>query len=175
MAQALDKFRRGFEHLLEGIVILLMVVLATEVTVGTIFREIGHALAWYDEVASVLLAWLTYYGSALAAMKRAHISVPGVVRAMPPSVRVAVTLIAEALVFAFFGLLGWVGWSILGVLAGDTLVSLPQVSVEYTQSVIPIGSALFVIAEALNLPRILREARGTGPHDEADVPLETTH
>jgi len=175
MAQSLDKVRRGFERLLEAIVILLMVVLALEVTVGTVFREIGSALAWYDEVASVLLAWLTYYGSALAAMKRAHISVPGVVRAMPRPLRLPVTLLAEALVFAFFGLLGWVGWSILGVLAGDTLVSLPQVSVEYTQSVIPIGSALFIIAEALNLPRILSEARGAGPQGEVDVPLEVTH
>ena len=175
MPQTLDKVRRGFERLLEAIVVLLMIVLAIEVTVGTVFRELGSALAWYDEVASVLLAWLTYYGSALAAMKRAHISVPGVVRAMPPSLRVPVTLVAEALVFAFFGLLGWVGWSILGVLAGDTLVSLPQISVQVTQSVIPIGSALYIIAEMLNLPRILREARAVGPQSEVDVPLEVTH
>jgi hypothetical protein len=47
---------------------------------------------------------------------------------------------------------------VLEVLATDHLVSLPEVSVMYTQSVIPIGSVLFVIAEVLRLPDVLRAA-----------------
>ncbi len=136
-----------------------MVALAVEVTAGVIFRYAGHALVWYDEIASVLLAWVTYYGAALAALKRAHIGVPELVRLLPPGPRVAVALIAEACVFSFFILLAWIGVSVLEVLATDTLVSLPQVSVAWTQSVIPVTAVLFVIAEALALPQILREAR----------------
>ena len=50
-----------------------MIALAVEVTVGVVFRYSGHSLVWYDEVASMLLAWLTFYGSALAvAEARAH-------------------------------------------------------------------------------------------------------
>ena len=45
------------------------------------------------------------------------------------------------------------------ILKGDTLVSLPDVSLQITQSVIPITSVLFVIAELLRLPELLREAR----------------
>lgn len=151
--------RRGFETTLEGIVILLMVALAVEVTVGVAFRYAGRALVWYDEVASILLAWVTYYGAALAALKRAHIGVPELVRLLRPALRVPIAIFAEAGVFAFFILLGWVGYSVLEVLASDTLVSLPGVSVAWAQSVIPIGAALFVIAEALTLPETLREAR----------------
>jgi TRAP-type C4-dicarboxylate transport system permease small subunit len=62
-------------------------------------------------------------------------------------------------VIAFFLLLAWVGYSVLQVLANDTLVSLPQVSVVWSQSVIPLSAVLFVIAEALVLPETLREAR----------------
>ena len=47
----------------------------------------------------------------------------------------------------------------LGVLGTDTLVSLPQVPVSLTQSVIPIGGALFVIAEVLTFPEVLAKAR----------------
>jgi len=47
--------RKQYEKLLEAIVILLMAVLAIEVTVGVIFRSMGHSLVWYDEVASILL------------------------------------------------------------------------------------------------------------------------
>ena len=155
----LSRLRTWYERLLELIVIVLMIVLAAEVTVGVVFRTLGQSLAWYDEIASVLLAWVTYYGAALAALKRAHIGVPGVVQALPRRFRLPLVLLAETLVFAFFLLLAWVGWRVMDMLATDFLISLPEVSSKYTQSVIPIGAVLFIIAQALNLPETLRAAR----------------
>jgi len=73
-----------FERLLEVITILLMVSLAVVVLVAVAYRLAGHSIAWYDEVAAIQLAWLTYYAGALAALRRAHIGVPGLVNAMPP-------------------------------------------------------------------------------------------
>ncbi|HEX2215444.1 MAG TPA: TRAP transporter small permease subunit [Xanthobacteraceae bacterium] len=154
--------RAGFEWLLETIVIALVVVLTAVVIAGFVFRYAGYALVWYDELASIGLVWLTYYGSALAALKGAHIGVPGLVNAMPPRVRVVVTLIAEAFVFLFFIVLAITGLEVLEVLGNDTLVSLDWVPLRVTQSVIPIGSILFIIAEALRLPQLLRDARGAG-------------
>jgi TRAP-type transport system small permease protein len=58
-------------------------------------------------------------------------------------------------VIAFFILLGWVGYSVLEILAYDDLVSLPGVSVAYAQSVIPISAALFIVAELLVLPQVM--------------------
>lgn len=155
----LATWRRRYERLLEGIVIALTVALAVEVTLGVVFRYSGYALVWYDEIASVLLAWVTYYGAALGALKRSHIGVPELVQLLPPRLRVPLAIVAEAFVLAFFILLAWVGYSVLEVLATDNLVALPEVSVAYTQSVIPISAVLFVIAEALALPEVLREAR----------------
>ncbi|MFN7087472.1 MAG: TRAP transporter small permease [Burkholderiales bacterium] len=155
----LAEFRKGYERALEWVVIVLMAVLAIEVTMGVVFRTIGMSLAWYDEIASILLAWLTYYGSALAAAKRGHISCPELVAILPPAVRMALALLAEVLVFAFFILLAYTGWSVLDVLAADYLVSLPQISVRYAQSVIPISAVLILIAEAINIPAIYTEAR----------------
>jgi TRAP-type C4-dicarboxylate transport system permease small subunit len=152
-------WRRRYERLLEWIVIVLMATLAVEVTVGVVFRYVGYALVWYDEVASILLAWVTYYGAALAALKRANIGVPEVVRLLPPRARLPLALFAEACVLAFFVLLAWVGYAVIEVLASDTLVSLPRVSVAYAMSVIPLSALLFIIAEALAVPQVLREAR----------------
>ncbi|HYG87646.1 MAG TPA: TRAP transporter small permease subunit [Azospirillum sp.] len=154
--------RTGFERLLEAVVVLLVVGLAVIVCAGFLFRAAGHSLVWYDEVASIGLCWLTYYGSALAALKGAHIGCPEVVNLMPPRWRVAATVVAEACVFVFFGMLAWTGLEVWAVLAGDRLVSLPSVPMQLTQSVIPIGAVLFMIAEALRLPDALREARGAG-------------
>ena len=153
------RLRLWFERLLESIVMVLMIAMAVEVIVGVTFRKLGMSLSWYDEIASVTLAWVTYYGAALAALKGAHIGVPEVVHFMPRAWRVATVYIGEFLVFAFLILLAWTGVSVLDVLATDTLVSLPTVPVSYTQSVIPISAVLFIIAEALYFPERLAEAR----------------
>jgi len=166
----LASFRGGYARALEWLVIVLMAALAIEVTAGVVFRTIGMSLAWYDEVAAILLAWLTYYGSALAAVKRGHISCPELVAILPPALRLPLALLAEVLVFGFFILLAYTGWSILEVLATDHLVSLPEISVNYVQSVIPISAALILIGEALNLPAVIAEARhgyGGGGEDKA--------
>lgn len=163
----LHKLRKRYERLLEWIVIALMAVLATEVTVGVVYRSFGASLVWYDEVASILLAWLTFYGSALAATKRAHIGCPEVVAMLPAGGRVATRVFADLLVVAFFVLVGWMGYTILGVLATDHLVSLPDVPVTYVQSVIPISAALIVLAELLSLPLALESARAG--HSEAQT------
>ncbi len=157
------RLRRWFEVFLETVVMVLMIALAVEVLLGVTFRKIGMSLSWYDEIASVTLAWLTYYGASLAALKGAHIGVPEVVHFMPRTWPVATVYVGEGLVFAFLALLAWTGVSVLDVLATDTLVSLPTVPVSYTQSVIPISSVLFIIAEALHFPQRLAEARAGRP------------
>ena len=155
----MKRFRRQYELALEWLVIGLMTALAVEVTIGVVFRTIGESLVWYDEVASILLAWLTFYGSALAAAKRGHISCPEVLAMMPPGPRTVITVAVEVLVIGFFALIGWIGWSVLEVLATDHLVSLPEISVMYVQSVIPISAALIILAEVLTFGDALRWAR----------------
>jgi TRAP-type C4-dicarboxylate transport system permease small subunit len=152
--------RRGLERLLETVVVFLLAALVMVVVLGVVYRKAGASLVWYDEVASIMLAWLTYYGAALAALKRAHIGFPGLVDALEPPLRLIVVALAEVCVLTFFVLLAWMGWVVLLVLAGDTLVSLPWVSVQVTQSVIPIGACLFVAAQLLSLPGVWRKAGG---------------
>jgi TRAP-type C4-dicarboxylate transport system permease small subunit len=156
----LEVWRGRYERLLEWLVIILMAALAAEVTLGVLYRSFGQALVWYDEVASILLAWLTFYGSALAAAKRAHIGCPEVVALLPPRARAAARVVADALVIGFFLLLGWTGYTVLRVLATDHLVSLPSVPVAYAQCVVPISAVLIVVAEIVTLPQALRGARG---------------
>jgi TRAP-type C4-dicarboxylate transport system permease small subunit len=164
-------FRRAFDRTLTGFVILLLAGLAIVVLLGVACRKLGIALVWYDEGASIMLAWLTYYGAALAALKRAHIGFPGVINAMQPRWRVPAVWVGEICVIVFFGLLTWFGVQVLEILEGDTMVSLPWVPTRLTQSVIPIGGALFIVAQLLSLPEVLRQARGTGIEDHEQKPV----
>jgi TRAP-type C4-dicarboxylate transport system permease small subunit len=158
----LRSFRAGYERFLEAIVLVLMVALTSLVIAGAVFRYIGDSLTWYDELASIGLVWLTYYGSALAALRGAHIGVPGLVNAMPPKARVAVMIFSEAVVILFFALLAIYGIKVLVILQGEHMISLPWVPTQLTQSAIPGGAILFIIAELLRLPEVLHTARTTG-------------
>lgn len=157
------RLRSAFEVLLEAIVFVLMMALALTVVVAVIYRKAGESLVWYDEVAEIMLAWITYYGASLAALRGAHIGVPALVDALPRPARVAAAVIAEACVIVFFLLLAWAGWHVLEVLDNDYLISLPAVSSRVSQSVIVIGSLLYVIAELLRLPEVLRAATASAP------------
>ena len=160
----LTALRPRFERLLEAVVLVLVAALAVVVVMGVGFRKFGAALVWYDEVASILLAWLTYYGAALAALKRAHIGFPNLVRRLGRPWRIPVVVAGEAVVVAFFLIAAWAGWRVLVILEGSGMVSLPWVPTRLTQSVIPIGCVLFVIAQLLSLPEMLR---GDEDADEA--------
>jgi TRAP-type C4-dicarboxylate transport system permease small subunit len=152
----MSPLRKRYAQLLEWVVMALMVVLFVEVTLGIVFRAVGSSLVWYDEVASMLLAWLTFYGSALASAKRAHIGCPELVEKLPFRARRTVNIVAQLLVIGFFVLLGTVGASIMPILATDALVSVPEIPMSIVQSVIPISSALIVVAELLHLADLVR-------------------
>ena len=152
------KARTGLRKILEGLVLFLMASLALVVVVGVVFRKSGASLVWYDEVASILLAWLTYYGAALAALHRAHIGVPTLVDKLSGNLRMFVVLVAEVLVLAFLCTLTWAGIQVLSVLGGTTLISLPWVPAAVAQSVIPIGATLFIGAQLLSLPDAMKHS-----------------
>jgi TRAP-type C4-dicarboxylate transport system permease small subunit len=149
--------RTVLDRSLQWLLIGLMVLLTVIVIVAVFYRKFGAALSWYDEVASVMLAWITYYGAALAALHRQHLGFDSVLVAMPRGLRLTMVVIGEALVIGFFLLLAWAGWRVLQVVGDESLISLPWIPVSLTQSVIPIGAILFVICELLSLPQYWRD------------------
>jgi len=162
-------------RILEGVTVILMVVLTLIVIVAVLARLMGQIFSWYDEVAAIMLAWITYYGSALAALHRRHIGFDTVLLSISPRFRMIAVLAAEPLVLLFFGLMAWAGFEVLSVLEGDRLTSLTWVPVQFTQSVIPIGAILFMICQLLSLPDYWsKTARGVSlEHAEIEEEVET--
>lgn len=152
-------FRAAYGKFLEWLVGFLMVVLFLEVTAGVVFRTLGNPLVWYDEVASMLLAWLTFYGSALASFKRGHIGCPEIIDMLNPATKKALSIFAQLIVIAFFALMGWMGASIMPILATDFMSSLSNIPMSWVQSVIPISAVLILIAEIMALIDLLKTNR----------------
>jgi TRAP-type C4-dicarboxylate transport system permease small subunit len=166
----LNRLSRGLEIVLEAITAFLVVALTAVVVYSVLWRYIGGASPrWYDEIAAIMLVWLTYYAGALAALKRGHIGVDSVLLAMPPRWRMAVAIVAEAFVIGFFLVLCWMGLVVLEILQGMTLIALRWIPVTVTQSVIPIGAALFIIAQILSMPAYLARVRAGISQEQEEV------
>jgi TRAP-type C4-dicarboxylate transport system permease small subunit len=140
------------KRLLEWFLIALMLLLTIVVIVAVLFRIVGDSLSWYDEVAAILLSWVTYYGACLAALERKHIGVDSILLMMPVGLRMFGVVLAEIFVIGFFLLMAWAGLTVLEILEGETLVSLTWVPVQFTQSVMPVTAILFIICELLSVP-----------------------
>ena len=153
-----NRVKNWLERILEFVSITLLISLAFIVVLAVVFRFIGQSLIWYDEVASVVLAWLTYYGSALAVCHRGHLGFPGLFLALPKPLRGAAFFAAEFVVIGFFAVVGYAGWYLLGIFGEESLVSLSWVHLSFTQSVIPVGAVLFILAEVLSMPEAWRKS-----------------
>jgi len=148
----LQNASRWLERILESFTILLLLGLTGIILAAVLFRTMGRSLLWYDELASVLLAWLTFFGASLAGLKRVHMGFPGLVNAARPAVRRVLFGLSEAVVIGFFLLVAYFGYDVLVVLAFDRMISLPALTLDVTQSVIPISATLCVVAQLLSLP-----------------------
>lgn len=168
----LTRAQGGLAWLLEWITIGLMIALTVVVIVGVCFRLAGQSLSWYDEVAAVQLSWITYYGAALAALKRGHIGFDTLLLALPPGPRMLAVVVVEILVIGFFALMAWAGFEVLEVLEGMTLISLTWVPIQLTQSVIPIGAVLFIVCELLSLPAYWRLTAAGKSMEQAEIEEE---
>lgn len=170
----MDRLSVLLERTLELMLMFLMAALTAIVVIAVIYRKLDASLSWYDEIASVMLAWITYYGGALAVINRKHIGFDSVLLAIPMPIRMVCAVFAELVFIAFFALLAWAGWEVLMVLEGDNLISLRWVPVQFTQSVIPIGAALFILCELLAAPKYLRmvAAGQSAEHQEIEAEID---
>jgi TRAP-type C4-dicarboxylate transport system permease small subunit len=147
----IDNFKKSYDLFLQYVMFVMMIAMAGTVVIGVGFRWSGEALVWYDEVASVQLAWLTYYGSAYAALKGSHIGVPSILKSFSIGLRKILFVVSKAVIYGFFGLMTYYGVIVMHLIQGETLTTLEWIPQSFVQSVIPIGSFLFMVSETLRL------------------------
>ena len=70
--------------------------------------------------------------------------------------RIIFFVISKIVIYAFLILLAYYGYLVLTLIKGETLVTLEWVPQTFVQSVIPIGSILFIIAETIRIPKDYR-------------------
>jgi len=142
---------------LEAYTAVLMLMLAVIVLLGVWFRYVvQRALPWYDEFAEFLLVWLTFYGSALAAHRGAHIGFETLTDTLPPAARRAAAIFAEGVVLFVLIALWKYGWTLAQVASFDTALSIRAVRLSWIYSAIPLSAGLMVLIELRRLAALVR-------------------
>jgi len=150
-----DKYFRRLVEWIEAWTVLLLVLMVLLVSLGVFYRYVLNAsLSWYDEFASFLLVWLTFYGAVVASHRRRHIGFEIVVDRFVPSARKVVELIAESCVLGFQAVLFYHGWLIMQKMGDETTVSLVWVKMRWIYSVLPITGGLMLVISVMRFVSI---------------------
>jgi TRAP-type C4-dicarboxylate transport system permease small subunit len=132
--------------------VVLLVMMVALVCVGVFFRYVLNAsLAWYDEFATYLLVWLTFYGTIVASYRRRHIDFEVIVDRFTPGARRIVDAVSEFFVLVFQVVLFYYGWELVQKMGDERAVSLPWVKMGWIYSVLPISGACMLLISAVRL------------------------
>ena len=153
--------------LVEWWAVFLLAAMTVLVCLGVLFRyALNSSLVWYDEFASYLLVWLTFYGCVVVDYQRRHIGFDLLVNKLGPGQRRLVDIVGEIAVLGFQFVLCYYGWVLTERMGDETAISLPWVQVTWINSVLPITGALLLI---ISLNRLIATITGkqikTGGHE----------
>ena len=135
-----DRAARALETWLIVAVLGGLILLGAAQIVLRNFFSIGFA--WGDGVARLAVLWLGLLGALAASRDRRHITMGALARWLPPRVRVAAGVIADAFGAAVSGALAWFSWSFVRDSRefGDLL--LGDVPAWWLQAIMPLAFAL---------------------------------
>ena len=71
----MTRFAKAVDQLLVWFILFQMIALTGVVIFAVLARITGNSVSWYDEIAAIQLAWLTYYGGAYAALHKQFSSI----------------------------------------------------------------------------------------------------
>ena len=154
----MERIFARFITILEWWAMLLLVLMVILVCLGVFFRYVlGASLAWYDEFASYLLVWLTFYGAIAASYHNRHIQFETLLERLMPDTRRKLEIIAELFVLGFQVVLFYYGWLLMQKMGDETAVSLVWIKMGWVYSVLPITGAIMLL---ISISRLLYLAIG---------------
>ncbi len=155
---ALQNMRQGLVRALEGLVMSMVALLTLTVLWGVFTRFVmGHQAQYTDELARLLLVWVSMIGAALAFGEKAHLGVDFFVNHLHPDARktlsIAVQVIIVALAFTVF-IAG--GWSLSMAQMGQELPTLRPLTRGMVYLSLPVAGCFIALFALENLAAILR-------------------
>jgi TRAP-type transport system small permease protein len=138
--------RSLFDRTITGALALCLGAMTTIVFVSVVFRYVlNRPLAWTEELASLLFAWLTFVGAFGGFRTRSHIAIDTLMVFLPGGVRRAIQRVVDATVLCVLALFVWQGTRLCLTTWGLEFPAM-EISRGYLYLSLPLGATLMIIA-----------------------------
>ncbi|MBD5780571.1 TRAP transporter small permease [Pelagicoccus sp. NFK12] len=140
--------RKGLTRILQWVVIILMALLVFDVLWGVISRyALGQQAKWSEELARLLLVWVSLFGASVAFGMKAHLGLDYFAGKLEPSARKLNSIIGALITLVFAVLVfGVGGWALVQKTmdSGQTMVALPLAK-WWEYAAVPVSGIFMVI------------------------------
>lgn len=128
---------------------------------SVVFRYVlDSPLAWTEELASLLFAWLTFVGAYVGIRYRTHISIDTLVIFLPPAVRRGLARLVDVAVLVMLALFVSQGFR-LTLTTWSLEFPAMEISRGYLYASLPVGASLMILGVVLRW-----RGRGRGASSE---------
>ena len=161
MFDLLQTIKRGFIKTLEVLLMLMVAVLTLTVLWGVFTRFcLGSQAEYTDELARVLLVWVSMVGAALAFGEKAHLGVDYFVNMLHPEARKTLSMLVQVVTVVLAAAVFVIGgWGLAMGQMGQQLPTLP-ISRGMVYLSIPLGGVLICLFALENLAEIIKTPAG---------------
>ena len=138
------KLIQGMEKFLDNFTVLLLLVMVVLVALQVIFRFVGFAAPWTEEMARFTFVYITFFGSVLALKEGSHIVIEILVNRLPQGLRRVFGIVFNALIAGFLVLVIMGSRITLEVNKEVSAASLPWFKMTYVYISVLIASILML-------------------------------
>jgi len=145
-------------HLLSWMLIIAMATLVLDVIWGVVTRAVGDQVSWSEELATILLVWVSLLGGALAFQTKAHLGVDYFVGKFDPEVakRMAIMTLGLVLFFAVAVFLVGGGQKVYKRILFSQFTPVLGLPKSLVYSILPLSGFFMVLFTIDNLLKVLR-------------------
>jgi len=149
--------RGGLIRLLEWALVVMVITITLDVLWGIVSRTLWGQAVYTDELARVLLVWISMLGGALAFARKAHLGVDYFVNKMHPDARKTLAVIVQCVTIAFAVVALMIGgFALAQGQWTQKLPTMPWLTKGNVYAAVPIAGFFILMFSLENLVSIIR-------------------
>jgi C4-dicarboxylate transporter, DctM subunit len=137
-------FRKMVGQSIDWFVSFLLVAMTMVISLQVISRVFGSSFSWTEEMARILLIWVSFLGAFLGLKSKEHIRVTSFLNRFSPGTQMAVSTGVVFLIFYFLLYLIWVGIEVVKRTSGNLTAAL-EISFTYIHIIVPISAGFMTL------------------------------
>ncbi|PSM17600.1 hypothetical protein C7T96_14865 [Nitratireductor sp. StC3] len=156
MTQALHAAKRLLVRIVQWLLMLMLLAITGVMFAQVIWRYLLQSpLVWSEELALLLMVWMTFLGSALMLERREHVAIDQFVEWLPPALNRLAQIVGALVVLAFNCALTY-GAFVIAETARESIMPGLKISSAWQYIGVLIGGGLLVLVSLEALVQALR-------------------